>query len=858
MDRTNLYRDQARDAAGLASAGSAPAARGRAGLEATVARACSRVAPLWPLDRFVAVNPFLGLTDQRFEEACATLRRVIGARMVMPRRFYQERIAAGAIDDADLQRALDGLDEQWPNLSGRSVAGLKHAARSMPVPALAGVATVADVLDRTNGTSHARFLVEEIAKWCAAYYDIGQSAWRMPWRSEPPWKAWRGFAAIDRNPETMGLKGFCAVLGRLPDTPMAAIAAMLDDIDVAPRMVDDYLHRALLNIGGWAAYLRYRAHEQELRGGADASLVDLLAIRIAWDWALHELHPEPRFRLAWTAAAAAGPSAGRIEDELETDLLLHEAFEHGFQRRLIGQLEGASRRSPDGHRSADRTAVQAAFCIDVRSEVYRRALEKAGDGIETIGFAGFFGFPIEYVPLGQEQEQGRAQCPILLAPRIRVRETVDGLAETEVEQIAERRTLHRRAVAAWKSFKGSAVSCFAFVEAAGLLFGVRLVTDALGVTRPAARPGTAALGRDVAERLAPSIAAHERCGHAFGIPEDQRVDIAEGALRGMSLTTGFARLVALCGHGGTTVNNPHAASLHCGACGGNSGEANARTSAAVLNDPLVREGLASRGIVVPDDTWFLGCLHDTTTDEVTIHDAHHVPASHAEDLARLRGGLEQASRSARRERARLLGIDPNLDTADARVLERSRDWSQPRPEWGLAGNAAFVAAPRARTQGLDLGGRVFLHSYDWRQDTGWNVLELIVTAPMIVANWINLQYYGSTVDNDAFGSGNKVLHNVAGALGVLQGNGGDLQVGLPWQAVHDGRHFVHEPLRLNVFIEAPEDAINATLGKHPDVRRLIDHRWLHLFRLAEEGRRVHRYVGGLTWREEILSQIDDG
>jgi uncharacterized protein YbcC (UPF0753/DUF2309 family) len=268
----------------------------------------------------------------------------------------------------------------------------------------------------------------------------------------------------------------------------------------------------------------------------------------------------------------------------------------------------------------------------------------------------------------------------------------------------------------------------------------------------------------------------------------------------------------------------------------------------VLNDQAVRVALRSRGIQIPDDTWFLGCLHDTTTDEIQIFDADDAPATHTEEIRRVRGRLSRASSLARLERAVLLGV-PEGPKTESRVLARSRDWSQVRPEWGLAGNAAFIAAPRTRTRGIDLGGRAFLHDYDWRKDDGYSVLELIMSAPMVVASWINLQYYGSTVNNRIFGAGNKVLHNVTGTIGVLEGNAGDLKVGLPWQSVHDGKRFVHEPLRLNVVIEAPLDAIGAVIARQAAVRELVDNRWVHLFALSDRGIVSHRYRGQGQWEE---------
>ena len=184
------------------------------------------------------------------------------------------------------------------------------------------------------------------------------------------------------------------------------------------------------------------------------------------------------------------------------------------------------------------------------------------------------------------------------------------------------------------------------------------------------------------------------------------------------------------------------------------------------------------------------------------------------------------------------------------MRRRSTDWAEVRPEWGLAGCRAFVAAPRHRTRGVDLDGQVFLHDYDWHRDHGFAVLEQLLTAPVVVASWINLQYYASTVDNAVFGSGTKVLHNVVGKLGVLEGNAGDLRVGLPIQSVHDGDRPQHEPVRLQVVVEAPRAAITDVLATHEGIRELCDNGWVHLFAMDERGHVAHRYTGGLEWTEE--------
>jgi len=822
-------------------------------IEIAIKRACGKIAPLWPLKHFVAVNPFLGFSDQSFAAATATLRRVAGIDMLMPRAFYRQALADGGIEDRDLAAAVTTVSGHLS--SAADPAQVRAGAMHEPVAGhrpRAVVATVADVLDRMargdRQASRTAFMVDEISKWCAAYFDEGQSAWRLPSRGLPPYTAWRVTMRHDRNPETMGIRGFRAAVAAMPDDPRAAIAAVVDALGIPERAVEDYLHRALNDIGGWAGYVRYRVWDNALHGREDETLVELLAIRLVWGYALFLERTDPAFTAAWAEAmaeAAAFPEDERLGDnpELALDLILHEAYEAAYRRKLLERLTRHF-TGPKPVGNGARQAVQAAFCIDVRSEVYRRALETVAPDVETIGFAGFFGFPIEYVPIGRAT--GGAQCPVLLKPDFIVCAEVMGASDIEADKILGLRLLRRRAAKAWKAFKLSAVSSFTYVETVGLLFASKLIGDSAGLTRTVSDPNTDGLDPQVVGRIGPRLEPRLIGDRNTGFDAEQRIAMAEAVLRAMSLTDGFARLVLLTGHGSTTVNNPHASGLDCGACGGHTGEANARVAAAILNDREVRKGLASRGIGVPDDTWFLGCLHDTTTDQVRIFSADQLPATHAADLVHLREALTKASSLARAERALLLGIDKGADI-DRAVTARSRDWAQVRPEWGLAGNAAFIAAPRERTRGLDLGGRAFLHDYDWRKDADFGVLQLIMTAPMVVASWINLQYYGSTVNNRAFGSGNKVLHNVVGQLGVLEGNAGDLKVGLPWQSVHDGARFVHEPLRLNVFIEAPEDALNRVIAGHEGVRQLVDNGWVHLFRLDDAGRTILRYGGDLRW-----------
>jgi len=767
-------------------------------------RAGRQIPPLWPLTESVAVNPFMGQAGDTLATTAARMARVAGIRVTAPRATIRAKIASGAISGDDLQAALDAAQD-----AGSLTVGALRAAAERTVDTPAPLPTMADLVGQVTGVDWPGIVAERMGLWAAGHFDAGQALWPAP--AIGTYAAWKKHAQRDVTPELHGLSGFCAYVTDMPPTARVALAVCARELGLSADAAEHYFHRLMVDLGGWAQLARRPGWQAEQAGGGDATLTDLLTARLVWEAALWSLH-KPALAGDWGAAKAAYAAPLEPNEEQVVDAILQDASDRAARRDLAAGFAAHAGALPEAEA---RPAIQAAFCIDVRSEVFRRALEATGTGIETIGFAGFFGLASAHHGPASDVVEPRA--PVLLTPGLQSR--ADQTDEADMDQ-----RIKARAARAWGRFRQAAVSSFAFVEAAGPIYGAKLWRDARGHGHPYDLPGR--------DSPAPVLSPLP--------PLEDRVQAAATVLGAMGLNGAMARLVLVAGHGAGVTNNPHASALQCGACGGYAGDVNARLLAGLLNAPDVRAGLADAGRPIPDDTLFVAGLHDTTTDAVTLYDRDHPSAAHADDLKALKRALKAAGKLARTERAaRLPRADRGTD-----IPARAQDWAELRPEWGLAGCRAFVAAPRARTGKLDLGGGVFLHSYDWHKDDGFGVLELILTAPVVVASWISLQYYGSTVAPQLFGAGNKLLHNVTGGIGVVEGNGGVLRAGLPMQSVHDGDTGMHDPLRLTVVVEAPRAAISDVLARHQGVAALFDNGWLGLYAMDETGRMAWRYNAG--------------
>jgi uncharacterized protein YbcC (UPF0753/DUF2309 family) len=768
-------------------------------IKSSIEEASEFVGSTWPLYSFVTSNPLSGYEKFPFEKAVNLAEHFLDANMYPQPSMFEQALNNGEIDEYILLQMLE-----------------EHQLLTSPEESLKRMKSQISKVSKHSNSDLDRIM----AKWLSLFMDEGLADWEMPFKKEGFYAAWRKLVGFDNEIGHINSD-------EIPHTSHEAIAYILDEYPI-----EVYTKICKYHIGalpGWTGYIKYRNETNSIwQQKYPISLEDYLGVRL-WVAKLIDAEILPK-------------KENKIENTPKNNLpyIWLKAWEKSCQTQLISDLNlEVPENSVLKNELNESPKAQMVFCIDTRSELIRRHIESKGD-YETFGYAGFFGIAMDYTNL--HNGLSRKSCPPIVPSSYNVSEVVQEGQSEKLNAYHKKSAVKKFKKYFLKRMKNMLPSTFGFVEGSGLLYGLKLIARTL---TPKWSDGfILAKETRFEEFCEPQIkTTDQNTTNNLDIPLVEKVKIVKTAFDFMGWKN-FAPIVAFVGHGSHTSNNPFASSLDCGACAASPGRHNARMLAKLANLQEVRKSLKSDyDISIPSDTIFMGAEHNTTTDEILFFDSE-VPKSHTEMLQKIKTDLRLAQETATQER---LGVIKNSVSV---AQSRAADWSETRPEWGLAKNAGFVIGSRELTKNKNLQGRCFLHSYDWSSDKKGEILEGIMQGPMVVTQWINNHYYFSTVDNDTFGGGSKITHNITGKFGVVNGNGGDLKMGLPLQSIRTSdQEMYHQPLRLSVLIHAPITIVSEILVKNDTLKNLLDNEWIYLTVIDPIRKNmISHYHKNLNWK----------
>lgn len=747
------------------------------------------------------------------------------------------------------------------------------------------------VLLEATGVDIDLWVNDILIRFCGAFLDQGFARWPLPDRElgflGSFGRLYMALAAPDAW--LMPLRTELRKIGESKTSALELVDQLLKELGVSDEELDEYLAATFLALRGWAGMV----WQVETRGDRavvpipKGSLIEFLAVRLlleklavqyvakthaSYHGPLSELrqalaadgHVESQgleqrafrlFQLAqmlnWSPPRLHTLTQAQwieLSEEVESfsgverRRVFHAAYERNYRHKV---LDAHIIRSRLKMARPEQPLFQVVTCIDDREESFRRHIEEVEPRAETFGVAGFFSVAMYY--RGAADANYIPLCPVVVQPQHYVREDVMVTFEESNKRRAKTRqalgTASHQVHVGSRTIAGGAV----LTGVLGPLASVPLVARVL-------LPRLTGQIKRLASRLVQpppqtqlQLERTTECpGHdeeAIGFNVTEMTNICERVLRDIGLTSNFARLVLIIGHGSNSLNNPHKSAYDCGACGGGAGGPNARALAEMMNDPRVREGLQQRGLNISRDTYFVGAFHNTCDDSVTYLDLERLPKSHQKSFGEAFRVVDEACDRNAHERCRRFVSAPlgmTFRQARLHVEARSEDLAQTRPECGHATNAICVVGRRQRTRGLFMDRRAFLTSYDPTQDTADSaILTRILQAVFPVCGGINLEYYFSYVDPAGWGCGTKLPHNVSSMLGVMDGPLSDLRTGLPWQMVE-----IHEPVRLLFVLETTPERLQGIMRANPPLARMLENDWIQVAILSPDSEQIHVYEKG--------------
>ncbi len=502
----------------------------------------------------------------------------------------------------------------------------------------------------------------------------------------------------------------------------------------------------------------------------------------------------------------------------------HGAFEISVYKRGLSCIAaGAEANHQSQIPSAPRRqSTSVWFCIDDREESIRRHFESIEPDIKTHGVLGFFGIDMKL--RSAHHPIPKIHCPPVITPRrVVVEEYVDPLPSSPSRMALRFGSQHFATMFSNRGLLVGALSSLIIGMLSFLPLSIAIIAPRLSSRLRKKIRYSEHFRRRTRIILEPK--SDPLLGET-GFSITEQAELVRDFIQLSSLEDKLSRINVLMAHGGTNTNNPFRQSYGCGACSGQSGGANARVFAQMANDRRVRMELEKIGFDLGPDIHFVAAEHDTTTDEIKLLDADHMPQEIKADLHNIFVSLQRSADLNAQERIRRFPNAPYFRRrryAREHVQMRAMNLAEPRPEYGHAGVCMAVFGSRKLTQNLFLDRRSFLIDYDPNSDKGGEVLQNIMRAAAPVCANIAMDYYISAIDPHRFGAGTKLPLNVSSLLGVIAGGSGDLKIGLANQMIER-----HEPVRVMIVVEASPEMIERALSSTPRLLTLANNHWIRI------------------------------
>ena len=802
--------------------------------------------------------------------------------------------------------------------------------------------TLYEIHDALFGTSDKELIEKDVIEYISRFLDEAQTTLSMSDRDLGMFNTFKLYEDIEHEGDSESY-----------------VAKILKSLKV--QDVEKYFRTHILKLHGWAGFIKYRSEDKDYYAQQEhpSSLMDYMAIRLHFeakyiqnetinnfdklqayidkniDYAILKfLQAKGKLTGTYNDAMEEHQSYKEILDAyvkeeinldslqvqlakeslptLKMDLIAFSDFanllkkEEGFL--WLKSLEDTYimkqvNEFTTPHSYDVKPLASAVFCLDVRSEIIRRAIEATG-AYTTYGAGGFLGLPISFV------EFDKAHVLQLAPAIIKPKNIVFEIPVESHDEYNRKKGINKTTKKVLSDLKNNPYTPYIMVEAIGWVFGVKLfgktffpqktkkLFDKMKPKKPKTTYTLDKLTSDDIEKYVKKLHINiinevlttqsdisldkveidklwehlifgkilctnispemlEKLQHAYhvnnedyvlqkekltqvGFTLDEQVMYIENLLNLIGLVKDFPQFITITGHGSLSDNNPFESALDCGACGGSISLPNTRAFCMMANKKEVRNVLRTKGIDIPEDVKFMPAFHTTTTDEISFYDTDILNSKELKLYATVQSDFKKASHASREERV----VDlPNAKT-EKDLFIKTMDWSEPRPEWGLADNMGVFAGPRSSTQHISFNNRMFLHSYDSTLDNdNADLLTRLFDGPLVVGEWINLEHYFSTVDNKIYGAGSKVYHNIVAKVGVYNGNYSDLKIGLPTQSVFTEGKAYHEPIRLLTYMEAPLDTV-AKAVENSLAKPFILNEWIRPVIIDKAAKKVYSYEFG--------------